>query len=209
MWMPEVNLRCLNSVLSLLFETGCLTKSGGYKLSCPVFFRDLAVSSLSGSTCHSHHVLRSRSHTPDFLGACCQSEIRYVYHWSTPQPLQDEFKLHCVNICIYILVNGSPMACIPLQCVSQTFICKQIGSCCINVKMVEHLEGGSTSLAMKGVQFIGVQFLEGRGFPDTLSVQYFSIVPEAIAVLTGWNIPEMTTNQSFKQTKLLSALVVI
>lgn len=77
MWMPEVNLRGLNSVLPLLFETGSLTKSGGHKFSCPVFFRDLAVSSLSGSTCHSHHVLRSRSHTADFLGAWCQSEIRF------------------------------------------------------------------------------------------------------------------------------------
>lgn len=56
---------------------------------------------------------------------------------------------------------------------------------------------------------MGAQFLEGQGFPDTLSFQYFSIVPEAIAVLIEWNISGVTTNLSIKQTKLLSDLVII
>jgi hypothetical protein len=36
------------------------------------------------------------------------------------------------------------------------------------------------------------------GFPASLSCQCFFTAPEAIVVLTEWNIPEMTTNQTNK-----------
>lgn len=67
---------------------------------------------------------------------------------------------------------------------------------CIGVKVAEHLGGGSTSLPMGHVHGTTVLGVDGL---FSLSSQCFSTAPEAIAVVRGWNIPEMTTNQLNKQ----------